>query len=183
MWRNGDRVGQHCFRALSFKLLFKKQQEFSWPLPPSMVSLIFWMVPNERNWASRSQSYQTLISSFFWFLLLSLAISKYWQYFLILQTLKLNTEKQKKIFVLRRKKFGRIDSRRKERRLRPHVLLPIISYLLNIRTSLPRSMPARHGWLLLSLLFLMRMEDTMFAYVSSSRPLSLSTLYAFWVNN
>ncbi len=44
----------------------------------------------------RSQSYQTLISLFFWFLLLSLAISKYRQYFLILQTLKLNNKKRKK---------------------------------------------------------------------------------------
>jgi hypothetical protein len=45
---------------------------------------------------TRSQSYQTLISSFFQFLLLSLAISKYRQYFLMLQTLKLNNEKWKK---------------------------------------------------------------------------------------
>ncbi len=37
-----------------------------------------------------SQSYQTLISSFFWFSLL-----KYRQYFLMLQRLKLNNEKQK----------------------------------------------------------------------------------------
>jgi hypothetical protein len=42
------------------------------------------------------QSYQTLISLFFWFLLLSLAISKYKQYFLMLQTLKLNNKKRKK---------------------------------------------------------------------------------------
>jgi hypothetical protein len=42
-----------------------------------------------------SQSYQTLISLFFHFLLLSLAISKYRQYFLMLQTLKLNNEKRK----------------------------------------------------------------------------------------
>ncbi len=53
------------------------------------------------------------ISSFFWFSLLSLTISKYRQYFLMLQTLKLNNEKWKNIFVLRRKKFGRIDTRRK----------------------------------------------------------------------
>jgi hypothetical protein len=44
----------------------------------------------------RSQSHQTLISSFFLFLLLSLAISKYRQYFLMLQTLKLNNKKGKK---------------------------------------------------------------------------------------
>jgi hypothetical protein len=43
-----------------------------------------------------SQSYQTLISSFFWFFLLSLAISKYRQYFLMLQTLKLTNKKRKK---------------------------------------------------------------------------------------
>jgi hypothetical protein len=45
---------------------------------------------------TRNQSYQTLISSFFQFFLLGLAISKYRQYFLLLQTLKLNNEKQKK---------------------------------------------------------------------------------------
>ncbi len=44
----------------------------------------------------RSQSYQTFISSIFQFLLLSLAIFKYWQYRLMLKILKLNTEKQKK---------------------------------------------------------------------------------------
>ncbi len=48
---------------------------------------------------------------FFQFLLISLAIFKYWQYFLMLKTLMLNNKKQKKIFILRRKKFGRIDSR------------------------------------------------------------------------
>ncbi len=41
-----------------------------------------------------SQSYQTLISSFFWFLLLSLAILTQRQYF---QTLKLNNEKRKSL--------------------------------------------------------------------------------------
>ncbi len=40
-----------------------------------------------------SQSYQTLISSFLRSLLSSLAISKYRQYFHILQTLKLNSKK------------------------------------------------------------------------------------------
>jgi hypothetical protein len=45
---------------------------------------------------SVSQSYQTLISSFFQFLLLSLAILKYWQFFLMLQTPKLNNKKWKK---------------------------------------------------------------------------------------
>ncbi len=44
----------------------------------------------------RSQSDQTWIFSFFWILLLSLAILKYIQYFLMLQTLKLNSGKQKK---------------------------------------------------------------------------------------
>jgi len=43
-----------------------------------------------------SQSYQTLISSFYRFLLLSLTISKYRQCFLMLQTLKLNNGKWKK---------------------------------------------------------------------------------------
>jgi hypothetical protein len=46
--------------------------------------------------ANRSQSCQTLISSFFPLLLLSLAILKYRQYFLMLQTVKLNNEKWKK---------------------------------------------------------------------------------------
>jgi hypothetical protein len=59
---------------------------------------------------TKSQSYQTLISLFFQFLLLSLVISKYRQYFLMLQSLKLNDKKWKKIFVKQRKKFGRIDS-------------------------------------------------------------------------
>jgi hypothetical protein len=55
-----------------------------------------------------SPSYQFFISSFFWFSLLSLAILKYMQYFFMLQTLKLNNKKQKKIVLW--KKFGRIDS-------------------------------------------------------------------------
>ncbi len=45
---------------------------------------------------SLSQSYQTLISSFFGCTLVSLAISNYRQYFLMLQTLKLNNKKRKK---------------------------------------------------------------------------------------
>ncbi len=45
------------------------------------------------------------------FSFLSSAILKYRQYFLMLQTLKLKNKKQKKIFVLQRKKFGRIDTR------------------------------------------------------------------------
>ncbi len=45
---------------------------------------------------TRIQSYQTMIYLFFWFSLLGLAISKYKQYFLILQTLKLYIEKRKK---------------------------------------------------------------------------------------
>ncbi len=48
------------------------------------------------NTETRSHSYQILISSFFWFLLLSLTILKHRQYFLVLKTLKLNNEKQKK---------------------------------------------------------------------------------------
>jgi hypothetical protein len=43
-----------------------------------------------------SQTYQTLISSFFQFLLLSLAILKYRQYFCMLQTLKQNNKNGKK---------------------------------------------------------------------------------------
>jgi hypothetical protein len=46
--------------------------------------------------STRSQSYQTLFSLFFQFLLLSLAILKNKQYFLMLPTLKLNNKKQKK---------------------------------------------------------------------------------------
>ncbi len=45
---------------------------------------------------SGSQSYLTLISSFFQFFLLSLAILKHRQYFCMLQTLKLNNKKWKK---------------------------------------------------------------------------------------
>ncbi len=44
----------------------------------------------------KSQSYQTLISSFFRFSLLSLSILKYIKYLLMPQTFKLNKEKQKK---------------------------------------------------------------------------------------
>ncbi len=55
---------------------------------------------------TKSQSYQTLIFLFLWFLLLSLAILKYRQYFLMLQTLKLNNKKWKSS-----SKFGRIDSK------------------------------------------------------------------------
>ncbi len=51
----------------------------------------------------RSQFYQTLISLFFRFLLLSLAILKYRQYFIMLQTLKLNNEKWKKSTVYEEK--------------------------------------------------------------------------------
>ncbi len=51
-----------------------------------------------------------MISSIFWFLLLSLAILKYRQYFLMLQTLKLKNKKPKKSSFYE-KKFGRIDSR------------------------------------------------------------------------
>jgi hypothetical protein len=44
----------------------------------------------------KSQSYQTLTSSFFRFSLLSLAVLKYRKYLLMPQTLKLNNKKQKK---------------------------------------------------------------------------------------
>ncbi len=64
----------------------------------------------QKKWI-RSQSYKTLISSFFQFSLLSLVILKYRQYFLMLQILKLNNEKQKKKIVSQIKKFGMIDSR------------------------------------------------------------------------
>jgi hypothetical protein len=50
-----------------------------------------------------SQSYQTLIYLLLQFLLLSLIVLKYRQYFLMLQTLKLNNKKREKIFVLHRK--------------------------------------------------------------------------------
>ncbi len=58
---------------------------------------------------SWSKSNQTLISLFFQFLLLSLAIFKQRQYFLMLQTLKLNNVKRKNLR-FSKKKFGRIDS-------------------------------------------------------------------------
>jgi hypothetical protein len=51
------------------------------------------------------------MSLFFRFLLLSLAILKYRHYFLMLQTLKLNNDKQKNSLFYKEKKFGRIDSR------------------------------------------------------------------------
>jgi hypothetical protein len=50
-----------------------------------------------------SQSYRTLISLFFRFLLLTLAISKYRKYFLMLQTLKLNDEKWKNLCFTKKK--------------------------------------------------------------------------------
>ncbi len=59
----------------------------------------------------RSQSYQTLISQFFRFSLLSLSIWITRKYCLCFEMAKLSSKKWKKIFVLRRKKFGRIDSR------------------------------------------------------------------------
>ncbi len=55
-----------------------------------------------------SQSYQTLISLFFRFRLLSLAILKYRQYFIMPHTLELNNKKRKRIFVLRRKNLVRL---------------------------------------------------------------------------
>ncbi len=73
---------------------------------------------------SRSQSYKTLISSFFRFSLLSLAISKYRQYFLMLQTLKLNNKQQKKSSFYEEKKFGRIDSRTKKKFAIPKPTFP-----------------------------------------------------------
>ncbi len=45
---------------------------------------------------NRGQSYLTLNSSFFWFSFLSLAFSKFRQYFLMLKTLNLNNKKRKK---------------------------------------------------------------------------------------
>jgi hypothetical protein len=73
---------------------FSLRQFFLLILLPQKYCL--WQKWSQESW---SQSYQTLISDFcyyFWFLLLSLAISKYRQYFLMLKTLKLNNEKQKK---------------------------------------------------------------------------------------
>jgi hypothetical protein len=56
----------------------------------------FDQVIKRAKFGSKSQSYQTLISSFFRFSLLSLAILKYRQYFLMQQTLKLNNKKKEK---------------------------------------------------------------------------------------
>ncbi len=68
----------------------------------------------EQNWwwksKIRSQSYKNLISSFFRFSLLSLSFCRTWKNCLYIKMAKLNSEKTEKIFVLRRKKFGRIDS-------------------------------------------------------------------------
>ncbi len=69
-----------------------------------------------------SQSYQTLISPFFRFLLLSLAISKYRQYFLTLQTLKFNNEKWKKsLFFEEKRLVGLTPGRSTKEKI--HVLL------------------------------------------------------------
>jgi hypothetical protein len=57
-----------------------------------------------------SQSYQTLISLFFRLLLLSLSACSIEKYCLCIKMAKLSSKKRKKIFVLQRKKFGRIDS-------------------------------------------------------------------------
>jgi hypothetical protein len=61
-----------------------------------------------------SQSYQILISSFFWFSLLSLAILKYRQYFCMLQTLKLNNKKWKKSLFYEEKSLVGLTPERKK---------------------------------------------------------------------
>ncbi len=58
---------------------------------------------HESIFQTRSQSYQTLISLFFRFSLLSLSILKNRQYFLVLQTIKLNNKKRKKIHFTKKK--------------------------------------------------------------------------------
>ncbi len=69
---------------------------------------------------SRSQSYQTLISLFFQFLLLSLAFLKHRQYFLILQTLKLNNKKRKKSMFYEEKSLVRLTPGSQTRIFKPH---------------------------------------------------------------
>ncbi len=65
----------------------------------------------ERKGISWSQSYQTLISSFLQFLLLSLAILKYRHVIFLCYKHSILTKKTEKIFILQRKKFSRIDSK------------------------------------------------------------------------
>ncbi len=58
-----------------------------------------------------SQSYQTLIYSFFRFSLLSLSVCSIGKYCLYIKMAKLNSKKKtEKVFALQRRKFGRIDS-------------------------------------------------------------------------
>ncbi len=86
----------HCYerklveKKVFFRIIFLSRQ----------TTLLFVPLMNcrvkARGYNTGSQSYETLISSFFRFLLLSLDILKYRQYFLILQTLKLNNKKRGK---------------------------------------------------------------------------------------
>ncbi len=76
---------------------------------------IFWKnIWTNKNSKTRSQSFKTLISSFFRFLFLSLSVCRTGKYCLYIKMSKHNSKKRKKICVLRRKKFGRIDSRTKK---------------------------------------------------------------------
>jgi hypothetical protein len=76
-----------------------------------IVKALFSYVTNTQALHQKLENKEKTISSFFLFLFLSLAILKYRQYFFMLLTLKLNSKKTVKIFILGRKKFGRIDSR------------------------------------------------------------------------
>jgi hypothetical protein len=79
-----------------------------------------------RHFFSRSQSYKNLISSFFRFLLLSLSVCSIRQYCLCYKMAKLNSEKWKKIFVLRRKKFGRKQRQSKTRKITKRNVLGVL---------------------------------------------------------
>jgi hypothetical protein len=59
---------------------------------------------------TKSQSYQTSISSFIRFSLLSLSVCSIRKYFMHFEMANLNSKKTEKILILRRKTFGKIDS-------------------------------------------------------------------------
>ncbi len=76
-----------------------------------------------------SQSYQILISLFFRFLLLSLAISKYIQYFLMLQTLKLSNKKRKKSSFYKEKSLVGLTPMYQKDSLRNCIVSPLPFFL------------------------------------------------------
>ncbi len=107
IWRSQENKTKlhHCTKAWS-----KQRHEILncvWNL--ALFSIWSW-TRSGQNDLKLSQSYQTLISSFFRFLLLSLSVCTIRKYFLYFKMVKLSSKIQKKIFILWRKKFVRIDS-------------------------------------------------------------------------